>query len=99
MLFLSLSPGAVNTLGDQREAHFLIRTRRDTDHEPLLAKEVQEAAYGNLVKQLKVAYPEWSGVFLLPEESVTFMLDVVSKLTAKDSGACLSHHGDTKTWL
>ena len=44
-------------------------------------------------------YPDWHGKILTPEKSVTAMLDVISKLSTKDSGAFLSHHGDTKNWL
>lgn len=66
---------------------------------PHLAKEEQEAAYGKIIKDFTAGYPDWSGVLMLPEESVTAMLDTISKLTPKDSGAFTTHRGDTKDWL
>ena len=63
------------------------------------AEEVQREIFGGYIKRFQTGYPGWDGIPQTPEQSVTAMLNVVSKLTAKDSGACLSHHGDTKSWL
>ncbi|KAK7679989.1 hypothetical protein QCA50_016935 [Cerrena zonata] len=82
ILFLSLSPGFVDTMGDHRGAN-----------------DVQKATYSKLIEQFQAGYPDWDGKILTPEESVTAMLETVSKLTVKDSGAFISHYGDTKNWL
>ncbi|KAK7680210.1 hypothetical protein QCA50_016719 [Cerrena zonata] len=62
-------------------------------------KEVQDAVYGKLIKDFRAGCPDWNGVFMLPDESVAAMLDTISKLTSKDSGAFITHRGDTKDWL
>lgn len=54
--------------------------------------------YLRLVKSMQAGYPDWNGQMSTPEEAVTAMLNTSFKLTAKDSGAFLSHYGDTK-WL
>ncbi|CAL1699759.1 unnamed protein product [Somion occarium] len=79
LVFLSLSPGPVNTLGDA-------------------PKEVQETAYGPLIEIFRSGYPEWDGEFLRPERSVSLMLDVISKITARDNGAFVSQYGNQR-WL
>ncbi|KAK7680192.1 hypothetical protein QCA50_016701 [Cerrena zonata] len=57
-----------------------------------------EDVYLRLVKSMQAGYPDWNGQMSTPEEAVTAMLNTSFKLTAKDSGAFLSHYGDTK-WL
>lgn len=64
-----------------------------------IAKEVQDEHYKNYTNLFKDAFPEWSGVPLTPEQSVTAMMTTVSKLTSADSGKFITHVGDTKTWL
>lgn len=63
------------------------------------AEEVQKEAFRPLLAKLQAAYPSFDGNALTPEQSVTAQLDVISKLTAKDSGAFLTHHGDTTSWF
>lgn len=65
----------------------------------VLAVEAQEDTYAKITEQFKAGYPDWDGKILTPEESVTAMLDTVSRLTAEDSGAFISHHGSTQSWL
>ena len=70
-----------------------------TQPAPYIAEEVQKEMFGEYVARFQAGYPEWDGKPLTPEQSVTAILDVASRLTTKDSGACLTHHGDTKNWL
>lgn len=63
------------------------------------AEEVQKEALGPFITKFQAAYPTFDGNALTPEQSVTAQLDVISKLTAKDSGAFLTHHGDTTSWF
>ena len=55
--------------------------------------------FGSFMNRLKAEFPDWNAAHATPEQSVTAMLGVISKLTAKDSGACLSHKGDTENWV
>lgn len=55
--------------------------------------------FRGFMDRLKVEFPGWDENTVTPEQSVTAMLDVVSRLAAKDSGACLSHNGGTENWL
>ena len=64
-----------------------------------VAKEVQDEHYKHYTNLFKEAFPEWSGVPMTPEQSVTAMMKTVSKLTSADSGKFIAHTGDTKTWL
>ena len=57
-----------------------------------------EQAMG-LFARFKAAFPDWEGQPLTPLQSVTAVLNVVSTLTAQDSGACLSHNGGTDNWF
>ncbi|KAK7680205.1 hypothetical protein QCA50_016714 [Cerrena zonata] len=66
---------------------------------PDLPEEVQKEIFGLYIERFQAGYPEWDGKLITPEESVTAMLNVVSKLTANDSGKSLSQHGDSKKWL
>ncbi len=51
-----------------------------------------------MVKTFQIGYPNWNGVPLTPEESVSAMLKIFKGLTIKDTGAFVSHKGD-KEWL
>ncbi|KAK6523059.1 hypothetical protein TWF281_002482 [Arthrobotrys megalospora] len=53
--------------------------------------------YEDITKVFQKSKPSFEGP-LTPEESVSMMLDVVGKLTVKDSGRFMSHHGN-KDWL
>lgn len=64
-----------------------------------VAHDAQIATYAKIIEQFQAAYPDWDGKVLSPEESVAAMLETVSKLTAKDSGAFISHHGNKEDWL
>ncbi|KAK7680206.1 hypothetical protein QCA50_016715 [Cerrena zonata] len=66
---------------------------------PGLPGEVQKGLSSLYVNKFRAAYPDWDGTLLTPDQSVTAMLDVVSRLTAKDTGAFLSHRGESKNWL
>ncbi|KAL4249679.1 NAD(P)-binding domain superfamily protein [Abortiporus biennis] len=50
------------------------------------------------IATFKKQYPDWSGVPLTADQSVGYMLDVIKKVTAADTGAFLSHWGN-KQWL
>ena len=43
--------------------------------------------------------PSWSGVPMMPDESIRMMLEVINKVGPADSGAYLSHYGEKSTWL
>ncbi|KAK7680194.1 hypothetical protein QCA50_016703 [Cerrena zonata] len=80
LLFLSISPGLVNT-------------------HPEIPEEVVLESLRPIITKFQTSYPEWDGKPLTPEQSVTTVLDIVSRLTTKDSGASLTHNGGTKDWL
>ena len=54
-------------------------------------------AFGAVIQRFKKVKPDLEGP-ISPEESVRMQLAVIDSLTIKDSGAFLSHHGDTN-WL
>ena len=51
-----------------------------------------------MVKNFQIGYPEWDGMPITAEESVSLMLGIFKGLTIKDTGAFLSHKGN-KDWL
>ena len=53
--------------------------------------------YNAMVAGLKKVKPDFQGA-QTTEESVKMQLDVIKKVTIKDTGAFLSHHGNTD-WL
>ncbi|KAK6497022.1 hypothetical protein TWF481_002002 [Arthrobotrys musiformis] len=53
--------------------------------------------YENMTKVFQKTKPSFEGP-LSPEESVNFLLDTLGKLTVKDTGRFMSHHGN-KDWL
>jgi len=54
---------------------------------------VNEAARGSLINSFKAGYPD-----LLPRQSADLMLDVIDRVTLKDSGRFISQYGN-KRWL
>lgn len=53
--------------------------------------------YEGVTKIFQKSNPSFEGP-LSPEDSVSMMLETVGKLTVKDTGKFLSHHGD-KEWV
>ncbi len=51
-----------------------------------------------MVKRFQVYDPEWDGVPLTPQKSVSLMRDVIAKVGPKDTGAFISQYGNKK-WL
>ncbi|TBU44677.1 short-chain dehydrogenases/reductase [Dichomitus squalens] len=56
------------------------------------------AAFQDTVQKFLKHSPQWDGVPLTPEQSVTYMRQVIDKVGPKDSGAFLSQFGN-KQWL
>ncbi|KAI0091370.1 hypothetical protein BDY19DRAFT_935381 [Irpex rosettiformis] len=68
----------------------------DTATEPPTPETLE--AYAHMVKTFQIGYPNWNGVPITPEESVSAMLNVLKGLTINDTGAFISHKGN-KEWL
>ena len=62
------------------------------------AEELKYEVFAPYVERLKALFPEWNGRAQTPEESVTEMLNSVAKMSTKDTGVFVSHHGD-ENWL
>ncbi|TCD63794.1 hypothetical protein EIP91_004945 [Steccherinum ochraceum] len=56
------------------------------------------AAFTKIVTSFKRAVPEWNGIPITPEQSVTSMLAVIGNLTKEQNGSFLSHKGNEE-WL
>ncbi|RDX44682.1 short-chain dehydrogenases/reductase [Lentinus brumalis] len=54
--------------------------------------------FKKMVKRFQVYDPEWDGVPLTPQKSVSLMRDVIAKVGPKDTGAFISQYGNKK-WL
>ncbi|EMD33051.1 hypothetical protein CERSUDRAFT_98663 [Gelatoporia subvermispora B] len=68
----------------------------NTAQKPPSPEELE--VFAQMVERFKVAAPGWDGRPLEPEQSVKMVLAVIDRLTIKDTGAFLSHHGN-KEWL
>ncbi|KAI0806302.1 hypothetical protein BC629DRAFT_1590701 [Irpex lacteus] len=68
----------------------------NTSTKPPTPEDIQ--AFSHVVKTFKIGYPNWNGLPITPEESVSAMLNVFKGLTIKDTGAFISHKGN-KEWL
>ena len=106
IIFLAICPGMVSTSSAAREYYCSFKFMSVTIEDwptyyllyPATDERMQEVSQG-LFTRFKAAYPDWEGRLLTPLESVTAVLNVVSMLSRKDSGVCLSHNGGTKNWL
>ncbi|RPD58256.1 short-chain dehydrogenases/reductase [Lentinus tigrinus ALCF2SS1-7] len=68
----------------------------NTAEKPPTPEEIE--GFKAMVKQFQKYAPDWDGVPLTPETSVTLMRDVIAKAGPKDTGAFVSHFGNQK-WL
>ncbi|KAI0695680.1 NAD(P)-binding protein [Cerioporus squamosus] len=68
----------------------------NTAEKPPTPEEIE--GYKAMVGMFQKYAPDWDGVPLTPETSVSMMRDVIAKAGPKDTGAFISHHGD-QNWL
>jgi hypothetical protein len=96
IIFLSISPGLVNTATKPRAYRKFAFRMLFTNMRIATPKQLEEFAH--MVKTLQIGSPHWNGQPITPEESVSKMLNVFKGLTIKDTGAFISYKGN-KDWL
>ena len=94
-VFLALSPGLVDTKTTPRTCP------REFLSNPLLTinsatpDEVEELSV--MIEKFRILYPDFAGP-ITPEVSVQMQLEVINRVTVRDTGAFISHKGN-KEWL
>ncbi|KIJ66420.1 hypothetical protein HYDPIDRAFT_174517 [Hydnomerulius pinastri MD-312] len=67
----------------------------DTSTRPPTAEELEQ--FQAMVEKFRIGYPDFTGP-ITPQTSVKMQLDVIGRVTVKDTGAFISHKGN-KEWL
>ena len=93
--FVSISPGLVDTSEDREFRLFSVYEFSSTDENSLLiANPAHYKGYVSVFQKVKPTFQRP----LTTQESVTFQLKTIERLSVEDTGAFISHHG-SKDWL
>ena len=101
IVFLALSPGVVltDTVAHRTSRLYSFHISQISNMFFVVCSviDISPNAYDTLMSTFRKARPDFQGP-ISTEKSVRMQLEVIDKVTLKDTGAYISHHGD-KEWL